>query len=163
MVLTESLINNFALSVSFVASITIISLLGVLIFGRYDGRCSKKENSYFLVILNILLIHFILDTIIESYSIASIIRLGFIWDFILLFSFLIVFYLLWKKLDKFWAFFVLLFLIICVCADILITFYQHIYLFEIIHFLSILGLFIGMCFLVIKFLIDNLEGERIKC
>ena len=163
MVLTETLIEGIGLSIFFVASIVIISLLGILIFGRYDKRCLKKENSYFLIILIILLIHILLDTIIQVYPNDLMIKFDVIWNFVLLFSFLIIFYLLWRKLDKFWVSLSLLSLVICVCVDILRVFYQHVSLLQITHFLSILGLFIGVNFLVVKFLIDYSGGHMIKC
>ena len=152
MILIKNMVDGFGLSIFFVASITLISLLGILISKYYNKKSSKKETCYLFIILSALLIHILIDTLIYFHQLNFIEMMGLIWDFVLLFSFLIIFYLLSEKLNKFWVIFSLIFLIICVSVDIVLTFYPHFGFLSDVHFLSILGLFIGTIFLVIKLL-----------
>ncbi len=124
--LIENLIDKISLSVFLVISIFFLVLVGILIVEFYKKKVSKKEISYFLIILVVFIIHIILDTIGHLFYQSTIIKISFVWDFILLFSSLIVFYILWKKLNKSLAYFSLLFIILCFIIDVLLIFLPHI-------------------------------------
>ena len=157
--LTTNLIENLGLSIFFVISILFIVLVGILIveYFKFEKRVYKKEILYFIAVLISLIIHVVFDIYTRVYNGGLINTINLFWDFVLGSLFLIVTYLLWKKLNKFWAYFSSLSIIICVSADVALVIYHQTLILEIFHFLSMFAVFIGVYFLIIKYLIDTSE------
>ena len=153
--LIENLIDKIGLSVFLVISIFFLVLVGILIVEFYKKKVSKKEISYFLIILVVFIIHIILDTIGHLLYQSTIIKISFVWDFILLFSSLIVFYILWKKLNRSLAYLSLLFIVLCFTIDVLLVFLTHNPPLEVLHSIFMFGIFVFLYFLIVKFLIDT--------
>lgn len=158
--LTKDLVESFGLSIFFVALIFSLVLLGILISEYSRKKILKRGIFYFLIVLIVFIIHILLDTNVYFFDNHALFGINIFWIFVFALLFSVVIYLLWKKLNKFWVYFSLLFVITCIIADNLFILYHHIFIFEILHFFSMFAIFIGMYFLIIKFLINNSERKK---
>ncbi len=153
--ITPRLIEDISMSIFFVFLTYFIVLIGLLIVKYYTRKIPKKETRYFLLISCVLAVHVAIDGITYFYPNPLLTKISLTWNFILSLSIIITFYLIWKNLNKFWAYTSLLVMIISFYLNITIYLIPHMIYLEFYQLLSIFILLMSIYFLIMDFLINR--------
>lgn len=158
--LTEKLIEDIGISILFIISVSFIVLIGILINQLYKNRGPWKKYIFIFIILGGFLVHLIFDAFFIFNPTSLILKIDIFVDIIMILLILISFYLLWGKLDIVWKHISIFFIVIGIIIDILAEIYPWLLLLELIHLILMLGVFVSLYFLIIKFLISNLKRKK---
>lgn len=159
MVSLENLVELMGMSFLFVISILSVVLVGLLISESYKNRNSKKIR-FFLILLGSFIVHMVFDAFSIFDQTSLFLKVDIVVDIVVIFVSIIMFYLLWEILDRFWKHIFVFFMVVGIVVDILAEIYFEILILEIIHFILMLGIFVSVYFIIIKFLIKNIKDKK---
>ena len=155
----KSLVELISVSFLFVISILSVVLVGLLISESYKNRNSKKIK-FLLILLGGFIVHMVFDAFSIFDPTSLFLKIDIVADIIVILVSIIMFYLLWEILDMFWKHIFVFLMVVGIVIDILAEIYLEILILELIHFVLMLGIFVSVYFIIIKFLIKNVKDKK---
>ena len=150
------LVHNIYLSMVFIIGILMLVLIGILLAELSIKGRRKKSIFWFLFLCLVVFAR----NLLEVYSVfggsKEIIfnKFGLVFNIIPLILIILVFWILWKKLDKKIISFIIACLVGIFSSNFLIMISENL-IFKVINLISILLLNLGFYFLIVKYLIDT--------